>query len=207
MLTLSLLTGCKSDEDKIKDFVNTEVKKTLYYPESYDPVDISVAEYGIDVFSKENIQDAKKIFSLCTQVDKRDEDIENYHKRYGDKFTPYIQGLINGYQRDKDNCNYEINRLIKKYQNGYFEKRNSEDKEKLGYIVTLRFRAKNNSGNVDFSNLFILVNKDKNKIVKMFDMDGEFICLLHLTGVVNALGPDGEPNGRITIKEYLDTIQ
>lgn len=176
---LSLLAvSCKSPEEKANALIEEDVKKMLYYAESYDPVE-TVVDSAFTPFDSPIFYDkAIQSYQFCKTI------AELKHKMKSEKISmfihrdgPYQSALDkDNYQEAKNKYN-EYDKQIKSLEMKIAVLANeliamlNEEEVFIGYKVYHRYRAKNRAGEICFDNMEYMFNKDLDQIVASYDMD------------------------------------
>lgn len=154
-----ILTACgKSKEEKIEELVIKETKSMLYFPESFDLISFECDSLFTQILTKENVMISTKIFDY----------VDKSKFRYGE-------------EKDK---------MIEKSMDLFVELVNTVDEEPkfYGYAATIRFRAKNNNGQVLIKAFAFVLNKEGTKIVESFDLTSDNV--IKFSQMINLIKTD-----------------
>lgn len=179
-LLVTLFVSCsKSPEEKANAMIVDDIKKVLYHPETYDPaetqVDSAFTPFDDPAFYEKTVQLCK----LGMSIDECDRNMKLAKSSMSIWSGPYQSAFErNEYQEAKDK--YDENAQNKKSAEIKAKKLANElkamlDKERqfIGFKARHRYRANNNAGQTVFGEMKYLFDKDINKIVASYDMDGE----------------------------------
>lgn len=177
---VTLFVSCgTSPEDKANALIEEDIKKVLYHPDTYDPVETEVdsafTPFDDPVFYE-------KIVELCQLGDQ----VEEYKKEM--KRAESSMSIWSGpyqtaygktqYQQAKDE--YDENAENKqeaetKAMRLADELKTMFDKERqfIGFKARHRYRANNNAGQTLFGEKMYLLDKDMSRIVASYDTDSK----------------------------------
>ena len=169
-LSIIVLLSCgNSKEDRVKELIAEEVKKTLILPDSYDPIETKIDSAFSPI-------DDPHIIKWCMANDDIAEEIITYEKQkelakssmsiWSDRFSEYEK-----YEYSKAKKEYkEATQIIKedsiKLWDMFKEAAKNANKEKLfvGYKVLHSYRAKDNSQEIQINEAIIFIDKDMQKV-------------------------------------------
>lgn len=175
---LTLFASCSTlPEDKANALIEEELKKTLYFPETYDPaetqIDSAFTPFDDPAFYEKTVQ----LYKLGMSIDEYDRNMKSAKSSMYIWSGPYQSAFgRNQYQEAKNE--YDENAQNKKNAEKKAKKLADElktmlDKEQqfIGFKARHRYRAKNNAGQTVFGEMKYLFDKDINRIVASYDMD------------------------------------
>lgn len=158
--------------EKAKDKIKEYVCSILYLPESYDPVDLQVdsAFYGIQT-DVNCVQAALELIELRQAY--RSAKV-TYEEKVNDVRTFGGSGVFRHLAVERDNAKSEMEELEPKIAKCELTLRNrdtSHDGTFVGWWVYNRYRAKTNSGNVTFSEVYVLYDIHLEKWYVQYELD------------------------------------
>lgn len=177
-LLVSLFVSCNNtNEEKAIALIEDDVVKSLYHPETYDPVetriDSAFTPFDDPTFYEKSLQLYNLIESICKYDGKMDIAKSEMSIWSGPYQTDYTK---NSYQKAKDK--YEENAQNKKDAEMKIEKVCEElyglldsDPKFIGFKAYHRYRAESNSGRIFFGEMEYLLDKDITHIISSYDID------------------------------------
>lgn len=183
LLTLATLifVGCgASKEKKIEKLVNEEVKKSLYIPNSYDPVETIVDSAFSPYDNPEFLDKMMQLVELSTELEKIDIQLKHAKSSmaiWGDhSYGHYSSFNRNEYEEAKEEYEKALSQQSLFQSKG--ESIGNEIREIVeegnyfvGFKVTHRYRAKNNSGQTMMADRVLIIDKEATKVVANYDSD------------------------------------
>lgn len=180
LLAVILVAFCiscsRSPEDKANKLIEKDLKKVLYVPESYDPVETKVDSAFTPFDDPVFVDKTMQLLDLATSIEEYDNNIKEAKSsmslwdNMGSAFSR------NEYQEAKDE--YDENtqnrtEAISKAKKLGEELKKMMDKERMfiGYKVQHRYRADNNAGNTLFGEKIYLFDKNMNQIVASYNYE------------------------------------
>lgn len=176
-LTLVLVACSQSQEQKAEALIKESLKKSLYKPETYKPVETKVdsafAPYDDPVFFEELAELGK--------MNSEYEELEEKTKRAKSSMAiwsgPYQTAFgRNEYQEAKeeyDEANAQIEKLKTKGKKQYEKVVSMLQSERkfIGYKALHNYRADNNAGNTLIGNTIFFINKNFTEV--QYSMEAE----------------------------------
>lgn len=170
------LSSCtKSPEQKVKDLVEEEIKKNLYFPESYDLADAKIDSAFSPYDSYEFMEMTAKLVQLGNEVSDAREDIKEKNSDVSIWSTPYASAYastqLNQAKSELAEAEAKESKAMEEAQTLANKMKTLMDKkpEFIGYKATISYRSKNNDGNVTMDKVFVLIDKNLEKVVHMCD--------------------------------------
>lgn len=175
-----LFAACgQSPEEKAKKLVEESVKKSLYHPESYEPVEVILDSAFAP---KDDPEVYEKAVKLC-KLSKSGQEYEDNMKRAKSSMAiwsgPYMSSYSrNEYNEAKEKFDYysgKVEENTAKIQKIFNEiiKLCEPGRRFIGFKVSHKFRAKNNNGDVLMGNYVYLVDESLTNILAEYDTDSE----------------------------------
>ena len=178
LLIVVVLSACnKSPEQKAEVLIKDSLKKTLYKPETYKPVDTKIdsafAPYDdpkIYEIVNEFANLGNKCMSLEEEIKDEEREIAIYSGPYQSEYAKYN---IKNAQESIENKKGELEKNLEKVKEilTQFNEINSKGKIFIGYKVTHNYRADNNSGNTLIGNNVFFIDKDFKEVTYSMDLD------------------------------------
>lgn len=180
---LFALVSCnQSPQEKANALIEFDLKKSLYYPETYDPAEtivdsaftpfddphfyektIDLCKLGVEMEEYEHkIKDEKSDMALykdLLRIMYSNHDKERYDQAK-DNYEKYLAA--------KNNTEQKIVQLVEE-----LKKELEEEPQFIGFKAKHRYRAQNNGGQIVFGEAKYLFDKDITKVISAYDMDGD----------------------------------
>ena len=176
-----ILVGCNvSTEKKIDKLVSEEVKKALYFPNSYDHVETIVDSAFSPYDNPDYLDKMVQLVKIGTEIDECNSRIQRAKSSMSlwknDGYGYYSSFEKNEYEEAKEE--YEKELSVQSALQNKAESIANEMKEIvergeyfIGYKVIHKYRAKNNAGQTLLSTEIFFVDKDVSKILSHYDSD------------------------------------
>ncbi|MDD7342870.1 MAG: hypothetical protein PUG64_04275 [Bacteroidales bacterium] len=173
---ICILASCaKSPEQKAKDLVEMEIKKQLYIPDSYDLADIKFDSAFAPYDSPEFIEMTQELVQKWLEVEETKESVKQAKASVSIWSGPYSsyfqQNSLDEARADLAEAQEKENKVISEVKviAEKMKKQMHESPKFIGYKASVSYRAKNNDGNVLMSTVFVVFDKDVEKISCMID--------------------------------------
>lgn len=162
-----LFVACeKSQEQKANELIRESLKKTLFKPETYKPVDTKVDSAFAPYDDPDFYQELAKLGNMNSEYMELEEEAKDAKTSMSIWSGPYQSAFErNQYQEAKEEyekLNTQMENLKKKGDK-QFEKVMSTlqgDKKFIGYKAVHNYRADNNAGNTLIGNTVFFIDKD-----------------------------------------------
>ena len=162
-----LFVACeKSQEQKANELIRESLKKTLFKPETYKPVDTKVDSAFAPYDDPDFYQELAKLGNMNSKYMELEEEAKDAKTSMSIWSGPYQSAFErNQYQEAKEEyekLNTQMENLKKKGDK-QFEKVMSTlqgDKKFIGYKAVHNYRADNNAGNTLIGNTVFFIDKD-----------------------------------------------
>lgn len=162
-----LFVACeKSQEQKANELIRESLKKTLFKPETYKPVDTKVDSAFAPYDDPDFYQELAKLGNMNSEYMELEEEAKDAKTSMSIWSGPYQSAFgRNQYQEAKEEyekLNTQMENLKKKGDK-QFEKVMSTlqgDKKFIGYKAVHNYRADNNAGNTLIGNTVFFIDKD-----------------------------------------------
>lgn len=168
---LAMLTGCKSDEDKVRETAETYLYKNMKNPESLKILSCEIRKDTIPFWLSENM------FDLAEKCDKAMDKFNHYSDmsylfidekiESANEFSSAREALINAYKYEQQNDSAEIE-----------------------YVAYIKSSGTNPMGGTVSNSTIVIIDKDNpEKILGSYVVDSDFIGKF---AVIKMLGADYE---------------
>lgn len=173
-ITLMLASCSKSPEQKAKDLAREEIKKHLYFPESYDPADVKIDSAFAPYDSPEFMELTSDLIKLSNEVSEAQEEIKRKKSSISIWTSPYdsfSRNQLNEAKAELAEAQAKEKKAMEQAQKLGNKMKNMMDKkpEFIGFKAVVSYRAKNNKGDVLMDNVFAIFDKNIENIVYMCD--------------------------------------
>lgn len=187
LLLILAITSCvKSNEQKAQELADKATKENLYIPDSYDPISIELDSAFAPFDSPEFTKLITEMTQVGQEVSSINEEIAEAEKSmaiWGDGgLSEYGKLEYNQAKEKYDKAQQSLSNaqaLILQQREKFLEMKNHK-KEFIGFKGVLKFRAKNNAGNVLMGNNVFLFDKEITKIINMYD-DEEYQTITEMS--------------------------
>ena len=181
-----LFAACgQSPEEKAKKLVEESVKKSLYHPESYEPVEVILDSAFAP---KDDPEVYEKAVKLC-KLSKSGQEYEDNMKRAKSSMAIWSGPYMSSYSRNEYNeakekfdfYNDKVEETRSKIEKIYKDivKLAEPGRRFIGFKVSHKFRAKNNNGDVLMGSYIYLVDKNITEILAEYDTESEEYQMVH----------------------------
>ena len=176
-LTLVLVACSQSQEQKAEALIKESLKKSLYKPETYKPVETKVdsafAPYDDPAFFEE----LTELGEMNSEYEELEEKVKRAKSSMAIWSGPYQTAFgRNEYQEAKeeyDEANAQIDKLKTKGKKQYEKVVSMLQSERkfIGYKALHNYRADNNAGNTLIGNTIFFINKNFTEV--QYSMEAE----------------------------------
>lgn len=175
LISLLCLSCSKTKEEKIQEIVNNSIKNDLFFPESYDPIEVKIDSVFNNMLSPENVEMAYEIIKIDNEVkslydeivytkELRDAFSSSPHSSFYKSDTKKIQNLENS-RFEKEN---QAMQLFNSLQEQYWQR-----KEFTGYCAIQKFRAKTNDNQICIGQYAVYIDTEATKSIVCYDLSNE----------------------------------
>lgn len=175
-----VFTACsQSPEQKAQKLVEEQIKKSLYHPETYEAVETVLDSAFAPKDDPAVYEKALKLCKLAIAAQEYDEKMKHAKSSMAIWSGPYMSAYgRNEYNEAKEEYElYEgkLNEIKGKIEKVYkdIEKLAEPGRHFIGFKVTHKYRANNNSGNTLIGNHVFLLDEKLENILAEYDADGE----------------------------------
>ena len=193
LISLLCLSCSKTKEEKIQEIVNNSIKNDLFFPESYDPIEVYIDSVFDNMLSPENIEMAHRIIKIDNEVkslydeivytkELRDAFSSSPHSSFYKSDTKKIQNLENS-RLEKENL---LMQLFNSLQEQYWQRR-----EFTGYCAIQKFRAKNNDNQICIGQYAVYIDTEATKSIACYDLSNEqLVAYNNIIELIQKIGND-----------------
>lgn len=173
------VTSCnKSPEEKAQALIEDAVKKTLYVPESYDPVETKIDSAFAPQATQEYIEctmDMCKAYNEIAKYDEKAKDAKSSMSIFSDGYSEFGRNEYLEHKAEYEKALKKKNAAEKRMNDNLAKLRKMEEQKPtfIGYSVIHRYRAETNGGQTAFGTLQFFLDKDMENIIATFDLDDE----------------------------------
>lgn len=182
LMVAPLLVACGGREKRAEKIAEETVVKTLYYPDTYEPVETVVDSAYVSIYTNTDALDAAyKIIDLKQELENLQWDYEQALSDvslYGDfsydrstyRKEKYRQakGELADAEKKLKNCEADLKKQENIIRTCY---ETINEGEFCGWGIAHRFRAENGNGNKLIGDVLILTDKDMENVVNVFTSD------------------------------------
>ena len=165
-LTLVLVACSQSQEKKAEALIKESLKKSLYKPETYKPVETKVdsafAPYDDPAFFEE-LAELGKMNSEYEELDEKAKRAKSSMAIWSGPYqTAFGRNQYQEAKEDYDEANAQINKLKTKGKKQYEKVVSMLQSERkfIGYKALHNYRADNNAGNTLIGNTIFFINQN-----------------------------------------------
>lgn len=193
LISLLCLSCSKTKEEKIQEIVNNSIKNDLFFPDSYDPIEVYIDSVFDNMLSPENVEMAYEIIKIDNEVKSLYDEIV-YTKELRDAFsssphssiyksdTKKIQNLENS-RFEKEN---QLMQLFNSLQEQYWQRR-----EFTGYCAIQKFRAKNNDNQICIGQYAVYIDTEATKSIAYYDLSSkQLVAYNNIIELIQKIGKD-----------------
>ena len=193
LISLLCLSCSKTKEEKIQEIVNNSIKNDLFFPDSYDPIEVYIDSVFDNMLSPENVEMAYEIIKIDNEVKSLYDEIV-YTKELRDAFsssphssiyksdTKKIQNLENS-RFEKEN---QLMQLFNSLQEQYWQRR-----EFTGYCAIQKFRAKNNDNQICIGQYAVYIDTEATKSITYYDLSSkQLVAYNNIIELIQKIGKD-----------------
>ena len=193
LISLLCLSCSKTKEEKIQEIVNNSIKNDLFFPESYDPIEVKIDSVFNNMLSPENVEMAYEIIKIDNEVkslydeivytkELRDAFSSSPHSSFYKSDTKKIQNLENS-RFEKEN---QAMQLFNSLQEQYWQR-----KEFTGYCAIQKYRAKTNDNQICIEQYAVCIDTEATKSLASYNlMNEQFVAYNHIIELIQKIGKD-----------------
>lgn len=194
---LFCISCSKSKEEKIQELVDTAIKNCLYYPDSYDPIELSTDSVFNEMFSADCLEAATLIIKLNDEIVELNNALEQEMGLLDNYTSSYYPSLFESdIRRSKSN--------IQKMENSRLEKENQllqlfnalqdqywQQKEFTGYCAIQKFRCKYNDNNTYIDQFVLYIDAEATQCLFSYDINDKAITsYFKIIELIQRIGED-----------------
>lgn len=184
----------KTKDEKIQEIVNNTIKNDLFFPESYDPIEVKIDSVFDNMLSSENIEIACEIIRIDDEIKALNNKIEKEREKLGIYNNAWflkheiaeskrkIQEFENKWT-EKEN---QIMQLFNSLQEQYWQRR-----EFTGYCAIQKFRSKNNDNQICIGQYAVCIDTEATKSLAFYSLKNEqFVTYNNIIELIQKIGKD-----------------
>lgn len=166
-----------SKEDNAKKLIAEEVKKTLIFPDSYDPIETKIDSAFSPIDDPYLIKTVVEIAQIASETAEYEEEIEQAKTTmsiFSDSYSNFGKNEYKKAKEEYDNATKIVDVAHKKAEKIAEKYKDKVNKERafVGYKATHSYRAKNNAGQILIGKDYIYFDKDMKHIEAIIDENG-----------------------------------
>lgn len=171
LLFTSVFVACtQSPEQKAEVLIKESLKKYLYKPETYKPVDTRVDSAFAPSDNPALFEELKELGKLNSEYEELEEKVKDSQRTMsiysGSYMTEFDKNQYREAKSDYEDANAKIEKLREKGEKQYEKviKMIKSNSNFIGYKATHNYRADNNAGNTLIGNDIFFIDKDFKEI-------------------------------------------
>lgn len=173
-----ILVACgKSPEEKAQALIEDAVKKSLYIPKSYDPVETKIDSAFAPHATQDYINGTIEMCKAYKELKECESEVKSAKSSLNIYSDSYARAYMPNEYRDhkaeydaalskKDRAEKHLGEIIEGLR-----KMEEQKPEFIGYSAIHRYRANTNGGQTVFGTVQFFLDKDISKIVASYDLD------------------------------------
>ena len=178
ILVLIVLAACsQSPEQKAEVLIKDSLKKSLYKPDTYKPVDTKVDSAFTPYDDPKVIEEVNNFISLTNDAMSLEEEIKKYKKKMalwsGPDRSEYSKNEYNEAKEQYESNSKVLDKKIEKVKES-MQKLSSMVNGKKNFIcykATHNYRADNNAGSTLIGNTVFIIDKDFKEVLYSMELD------------------------------------
>ena len=194
LISLLCLSCSKTKEEKIQEIVNNSIKNDLFFPDSYDPIEVYIDSVFDNMLSPENIEMAHRIIRIDNEIKALNDDIEykmvvldNY---YNSSFYKHeiaqSKSKIQEFENKRTEKENQLMQLFNSFQEQYWQRRVF-----TGYCATQKFRAKNNDNQICIGQYAVYIDTEATKSIAYYDLSSkQLVAYNNIIELIQKIGKD-----------------
>ena len=194
LISLLCLSCSKTKEEKIQEIVNNSIKNDLFFPDSYDPIEVYIDSVFDNMLSPENIEMAHRIIRIDNEIKALNDDIEfkmvvldNY---YNSSFYKHeiaqSKSKIQEFENKRTEKENQLMQLFNSLQEQYWQRR-----EFTGYCAIQKFRAKNNDNQICIGQYAVYIDTEATKSIAYYDLSSkQLVAYNNIIELIQKIGKD-----------------
>jgi len=166
------LSSCgKSPEEKANELIKAELRKSLFKPDSYNPIETKLDSAFTPYDDPVLFEKMMELVNMGAEIKGLDHDIKQAKSSMSIWSGPYMDSFerneYNEAKEEYDKANSKKERLTKKGKEKLEEVLNllKQKRRFIGYLATHNYRADNNAGNTLIGNTLFIIDKDLKEVL------------------------------------------
>ena len=162
-----ILSSCsKSPEEKANELIKTELRKSLFKPDTYNPIETKLDSAFTPYDDPVLFEKMTELVNLGVEIQGLDHDLKQAKSSMSIWSGPYIDSYgrnkYNEAKEEYEKANSKIEKLKEKGRKKLEEVIEilGHERKFIGYLATHNYRADNNAGNTLIGNSVFIIDKD-----------------------------------------------
>lgn len=194
LISLLCLSCSKTKEEKIQEIVNNSIKNDLFFPDSYDPIEVYIDSVFDNMLSPENIEIAHRIIRIDNEIKALNDDIEfkkvvldhYYDSSFYKHEIAQSKRKIQEFENKRTEKENQLMQLFNSLQEQYWQRR-----EFTGYCAIQKFRAKNNDNQICIGQYAVYIDTEATKSIACYDLSNEqLVAYNNIIELIQKIGKD-----------------
>lgn len=166
LIALIFCSCSKSPEDKANELIKAELRKSLFKPDSYNPIETKLDSAFTPYDDPVLIDKMTELHEMGVELEALDRVMKHAKSLMsiwsGRYMSSFGQNKYNEAKEEYDKANSKIEKLKEKGQKKYEEiiKLLEQSPKFIGFFATHNYRADNNAGNTLIGNSVFIIDKD-----------------------------------------------
>lgn len=170
-IALIFCSCSKSPEDKANELIKAELRKSLYKPDSYKPIETKLDSAFTPYDNPALFEKMEELVGMGDELNDLNRDLKRAKSSMSIWNSPYMSSFgrneYNEAKEEYENANSRIEKLKEKGQKKFEEVVSLLVKQPqfIGYLATHNYRADNNAGNTLIGNSVFIIDKDFKEVL------------------------------------------
>lgn len=176
-IALFFISCSQSQEDKANAVIKAELRKSLYLPDSYKPIDTKVDSAFAPLDSPELFEKLDEFGKIAREVSELDSEIKSAKSSMsiwsGSDRSAFARNEYNEAKEKYDKANEKIITLQEKGRTKLKELYEimSQNRKFIGYRITHNYRADNNAGSTLIGNDIFILDPELKEVLYHCEVD------------------------------------
>lgn len=176
-IALFFISCSQSQEDKANAIIKAELRKSLYLPDSYKPIDTKVDSAFAPLDSPELFEKLDEFGKIAREVSELDSEIKSARSSMsiwsGSDRSAFARNEYNEAKEKYDKANEKIITLQEKGRTKLKELYEimSQNRKFIGYRITHNYRADNNAGSTLIGNDIFILDPELKEVLYHCEVD------------------------------------
>jgi PBP1b-binding outer membrane lipoprotein LpoB len=170
-IALIFCSCSKSPEDKANELIKAELRKSLYKPDSYKPIETKLDSAFTPYDNPALFEKMEELVGMGDELNDLNRNLKRAKSSMSIWNSPYMSSFgrneYNEAKEEYENANSRIEKLKEKGQKKFEEVVSLLVKQPqfIGYLATHNYRADNNAGNTLIGNSVFIIDKDFKEVL------------------------------------------